>query len=70
MSEIIVSGVTTSVTTIDATNSYLVESNGELDIVAGGLVSGLVTIGRGGTVFVSSGGTVLRVRPVTSSRIA
>jgi fibronectin-binding autotransporter adhesin len=63
MSEIIVSGTTISVTTIDASNTYLVESSGVLEVLNGGLVSGLITVGNPaglrGTLVVSSGGTTL-----------
>jgi autotransporter passenger strand-loop-strand repeat protein len=59
MSQIIVSGGTTSVTTVDASNTYLVESGGQLDILNGGLVSGLITVDQCGTLIVSSGGTTL-----------
>jgi autotransporter passenger strand-loop-strand repeat protein len=59
MSEIIVSGGTTSVTSVDASDTYLVESGGTLAILNGGLVSGLVTVDQGGAVNVSSGGTAL-----------
>jgi autotransporter passenger strand-loop-strand repeat protein len=58
MSEIIVSsGVTTSVSTLDASNTYLVERAGVLDILNGGLISGLITVDS--TLNVSSGGTTL-----------
>ena len=57
MSQIIVSGVTSSVTAVDASNTYLVESGGTLDILNGGLVSGLITVSQGGTLNVYAGGT-------------
>jgi autotransporter passenger strand-loop-strand repeat protein len=59
MSEIIVSGGTTSVSTVDASDTYLVEGGGTLDILSGGLVSGLITVAQAGTLIVSSGGTAL-----------
>jgi hypothetical protein len=55
MSLIIVSGTTSSVTTVDSTNSYVVESGGVLDILNGGVVSGLITVSSGGTAIVSGG---------------
>lgn len=43
MSEVIVSAGTTSVTIVDASNTYLVESGGTLDVLNGGLVAALNT---------------------------
>jgi hypothetical protein len=59
MSQIIVSGGTTSVTTVDSANTYLVESGGVLDVLSGGLVSGLITVDPTGDAVVSLGGTTL-----------
>jgi autotransporter passenger strand-loop-strand repeat protein len=59
MSQIIVSGTTSDVTTVDSANTYLVESGGILDILSGGVVSGLITVSQGGELDVSSGGTTL-----------
>jgi hypothetical protein len=59
MSQIVVSSGTTSVSTVDASNSYLDEMQGTLVIFNGGLVSG-VTVGQdfelGGVLVESSGG--------------
>ncbi len=41
MSQIIVSGGSTSFISVDDSNTYLVESGGTLYVVGGGLVSGL-----------------------------
>src|SRR5580700_6688154 len=59
MSQIIVSSGTTSVSTIDASNTYFVEGSGTLDILDGGLISSLVTVGQGGVALIASGGTTL-----------
>jgi autotransporter passenger strand-loop-strand repeat protein len=63
MSQIIVSSGTTTVSTVDTSNTYLVEGSGTLVILNGGLVSNLIAVGQvgsaGGTLIVSSGGTVL-----------
>jgi hypothetical protein len=59
VSLIIVSGTTTSITSVDASNTYLVESGGVLDILNGGLVSGLISVVQGGELVVSAGGTAL-----------
>jgi autotransporter passenger strand-loop-strand repeat protein len=56
---ITVSGITSDVTTVDSTNTYLVESGGILDILGGGGVSGLITVEQNGEAIVNSGGTVL-----------
>src|SRR5580692_6370799 len=57
MPTITISSGTTSVSTaIPNTTAYLVESSGTLDIVSGGIVSGLITISSGGHVIVASGG--------------
>jgi hypothetical protein len=64
MSLIIISGGSTSVTTADASDSYIVESSGTLEILGGGLVSGLITLSNGGQVIVN-GGTALREKPVS-----
>jgi autotransporter passenger strand-loop-strand repeat protein len=40
-------------------SSYIVEGSGTLDVVSGGIVSGLITISSGGTVNNSSSGGVL-----------
>src|SRR5208283_5044872 len=58
MSEIVVSETNLSVTTVDASNTYLVENDGGLYIYGGGVVSGLITVDFG-ALFVSSGGTAL-----------
>ena len=62
MNEIIVSSGITSVSTVDASKSYVVEMQGALVILCGGLVSG-VTVGQdfelGGVLVESSGGTAL-----------
>ena len=63
MSQIIVSGGTTFVTTVDS-NSYLIETNdpyagATLDILDGGAVTGPITVGQYATLIVSSGGTAL-----------
>jgi antigen 43 len=59
MSQIIVTGGTTSVTTVDASNTYHVEDGGTLDILYFGLVSGLITVGGDGRLIVSEDGTAL-----------
>jgi autotransporter passenger strand-loop-strand repeat protein len=61
MTTIIVGFEATTVvsTSIPPTTNYIVESLGTLNIVSGGVVSGLITISAEGTVKVSSGGTVL-----------
>jgi autotransporter passenger strand-loop-strand repeat protein len=59
LGQIIVSGSTLSVSTVDTTDTYLVESGGILTILGGGLVSGLVTVAQGGQLRVDSGGLVL-----------
>ena len=59
MSQIVVSSGTTSVSTIDASNTYFVEGSGTLDILDGGLISSLVTVYQGGVMLISSGGTTL-----------
>jgi autotransporter passenger strand-loop-strand repeat protein len=61
MTTIVVSGSTTSTvsTHIPSGTSYVVLAGGTLDVVSGGIVSGLVTISLGGTEHISSGGLVL-----------
>jgi hypothetical protein len=48
MSQIVVSSGVTTVSTVDASNTYLVEGSGTLIVLDGGLVSGLITISQGG----------------------
>jgi len=60
MSQIVVSETTSNVSTVDSTNTYLVESSGILNILSGGVVSGLITVESNGQLLdVSSGGTTL-----------
>src|SRR5271163_352790 len=62
VSQIVVSSGITNVTTVDASNTYLVEMQGFLAILSGGQVSG-VTVGHdnelGGWLVESSGGSAL-----------
>ena len=53
------SGTTTVSTTIPTTTAYILEGFSTLDVVSGGVISGLITINSFGTVNVSSGGAVL-----------
>jgi len=54
---ITISSGTTSVSSpIPNTTAYVVEDSGTLDILSGGVVSGVITISSGGQVVVSSGG--------------
>lgn len=59
MSQIVVSSGTTSVTTVDASNTFLVEDSGTLEILDGGVVSGLITVVPAGALQVDAGGTAL-----------
>ena len=58
-SQIVISGTTSNISTVDSTHTYLVESSGVLNILSGGVVSGLVTVDSSGQLNVSSGGTTL-----------
>jgi autotransporter passenger strand-loop-strand repeat protein len=58
MSQIIVSNFL-SVSAVDASNSYLVESGAFLQILNGGLVSDLITVIQDSQLYVFSGGTTL-----------
>src|SRR5580700_3948546 len=58
MTTILVSSGTTVVsTTIPSTTAYVVEGSGTLEIASGGTVSGLISVSRGGTVVLESGGS-------------
>jgi autotransporter passenger strand-loop-strand repeat protein len=57
--QIVVSETTSNVSTVDSSDTYLVESSGVLNILNGGVVSGLVTVDQTGQLNVSSGGTTL-----------
>ena len=62
MTTIVVSGSTrtsTVSTSVPSGTSYIVSAGGTLDVVSGGIASGLVTISPGGTEHISSGGLVL-----------
>jgi len=62
MTTLTISSGTTSVSSaISNTTGYLVEGSGTLDIVGGGIVSGLITISGGGQVDVASGGDALNI---------
>jgi len=59
MSQIVISSGGTSVTTADASNTYLVEDTGVLGVFNGGTISGVITVGQGGQLEVGAGGATL-----------
>lgn len=61
MSTTTISGTSTvSISTAtDASSAFIVVSGGTLDVVSGGVVSGLITLSNGGTVSVGSSGSTL-----------